>query len=63
MKAVLVRVLFAVLAVYLFWLLAPLFLAAIGLTLPASLTALLRIVVPVIALLYVCSGPSTGAPW
>jgi putative effector of murein hydrolase LrgA (UPF0299 family) len=63
MRAFLWRLVYAVVCVFVFWLVFPLFLAAIGLPLPGNVMALFRVVIPCIALLYVIFGPEPPYPW
>jgi len=57
------RVVYAAIAVVMFWLIFPLFLAVIGFALPANLVLLLRLVTACLAVLYVLFGPVPAAPW
>lgn len=63
MKSFLWRVLYAALAVAMFWLIFPLFLSVIGFSLAPNLFALMKLVIACIAVLYVFFGPTPPAPW
>lgn len=63
MKSFLLRMLYAALCVFIFWLVTPLFLHVIGLSLEADMTRLLTILIACLALVYVVFGPAPKAPW
>lgn len=63
MRNFLWRIVFAALAVVMFWLVFPLFLSVIGFALSSNVVALLRVCIACIAVLYVLFGPAPPAPW
>lgn len=63
MKALLWRVLYAAICVFMLWLVLPLFLNVIGFSLPSNLMALLHLCVACIAILYVFFGPTPPQPF
>ncbi len=63
MKAFLWRVLYAVLLVFMFFWIAPLFAAAVGFPVGGAMWQLLRAVIACIAVLYVIWGPAPPAPF
>lgn len=63
MRALLWRVLYAVIVFFIFWWIFPLFAAAVGFPLTGPLLGLLKPVTACIAVLYVIFGPPPAAPW
>lgn len=63
MKALLWRVVFAALAVVMFLMIMPLFLAVVVFPVSGNLWELIRLCVGCIAVLYVLFGPPPPAPW
>jgi hypothetical protein len=63
MKAMLWRILYAALCVFMFWLVFPLFLSVIGFHLAGDMTDLMRVCIACIAVLYVLFGPEPPMPW
>ena len=63
MKNLLWRMLYAVVAFVMFWLVFPLFLSVIGFAFPGDLLALMKIITACIAVLYVLFGPTPPTPW
>ncbi len=63
MKSFLLRMLYALVCLVIFWLVFPLFLEAIGLSLAGATLQLVRILIACLALVYVFFGPAPKAPW
>jgi len=63
MRNFLLRMLYAVICVVLFWYVFPLFLVAIGLSLSSPVLQLMRVLIACIAVVYVLFGPDPPAPW
>ena len=63
MKSFLLRMLYALVCLVIFWLVFPLFLNVIGLSLAGSTMQLIRILIACLALVYVFFGPAPKAPW
>ncbi len=63
MRAMLWRVVYAALAVFMFWLIVPMFLIVVGFTLPGNVLALMHVCLGCLAVLYVLFGPTPPAPW
>lgn len=63
MKAFLWRVLYALICVFIFLWIFPLFCTAVGFPLTGALGGLLKPLVACLAVLYVLFGPPPSAPW
>lgn len=63
MRGFLIRMLYAVVCVVLFWFVFPLFLEVLSLPLTGPVLQLLHILIACIALLYVFFGPAPPEPW
>ena len=63
MKAMLWRVIYAVVCVVVFWMVFPLFLDVVGFRPEGSLLQLMRVCVACIAVLYVLFGPQPPTPF
>jgi hypothetical protein len=63
MRALLWRLLYAVVCYFLFWWIFPLFISAIGVPVTSSIMELARAVTAAIAFLYVVFGPAPPYPW
>lgn len=63
MSNILLRMLYAVICVLIFWWVTPLFLQVIGFPMSGQVVQLVRIIVACLALLYVAFGPTPPRPW
>ena len=63
MSAFLWRILYAVICFILFWLVFPLFLQVLHVSMDAALIELMRVVTAAIAILYVFFGGAPPMPW
>ena len=63
MKSFLLRMLYALVCLVFFWLVFPLFLNVIGLSLAGNTMQLVRILIACLALVYVFFGPTPKATW
>lgn len=63
MKAMIWRVIYAVICFVLFWWIAPLFLSVLGVSVGGNVLELLKICSAAIAILYVIFGPAPPAPF
>ena len=63
MRNFLLRVLYAAICVVMFWLVFPLFLSVIGFAPGADVLQLMRVVIALLAVLYVLFGPAPPVPW
>lgn len=63
MRNFLVRVLYAVICVAIFWWIFPLFVAVVGFPMAGSLLELVRALIACIAVIYVLFGPAPPVPW
>jgi len=63
MKNFLLRMLYAVICVVIFWLVFPLFLSIVGFSLSGQVLAMFRIIIACLAVIYVLFGPAPPVPW
>ena len=63
MKSFLLRMLYALVCLVVFWLVFPLFMGVLGLSIDGQVMQLVKIIIACLALVYVFFGPAPKAPW